>query len=163
MGETSATVFHDQIGLRLAESARRWRQLLDERLRDSGLSQARWLALLHLRRLGDGIAQIALAQSIGIEGASLVRILDDLEARRLVERRTDPQDRRAKHLLLTAEGLLALNEVDAIARALRREMLAGLDQQQITEFQDVLDRILANADQLSTKPRHSPRIEKPQP
>jgi len=56
-----------------------------------------------------------------------------------------------------------LNEVDAIARALRREMLAGLDQQQITEFQNVLDIILANADQLSARPRHSPRIEKPQP
>lgn len=163
MSETSSTALHDQVGLRLAESARRWRQLLDERLRDSGLSQARWLALLHLRRMGDGIAQIALAQSIGIEGASLVRILDDLESRRLVERRTDPQDRRAKQLSLTAEGLLALNEVDAIARALRQEMLAGLDQQQIIQFQDVLDSILANAEQLSTRARPSPRIEKLQP
>lgn len=163
MSETPPNGFHDQVGLRLAESARRWRQLLDERLRDSGLSQARWLALLHLRRLGDGITQIALAQSIGIEGASLVRILDDLEARRLVERHTDPQDRRAKHLLLTAQGLVALNEVDARAHALRREMLAGLDQQQIIAFQNVLDRILVNASKLSTKPRHCAHIEKAQP
>ena len=131
--------------MRLAETARRWRQLLDERLRDTGLSQARWLALLHLHRLGDGVTQIALAQSIGIEGPSLVRILDDLESRGLVERHADPQDRRAKRLVLTPDGALAMQEVDAIADALRGELLDGLDDLALTQLSLAIDRILQNA------------------
>lgn len=146
---------HAAIGMRIAETARRWRQLLDDRLRDTGLSQARWLALLHLHRLGDGISQIALAQSIGIEGASLVRILDDLESRGLVERRIDPKDRRARHLILTPAGAVAMQNVDVIASRLRHELLDGLDDSALHQLQFAIDRILDNAGRLMTKPRHS--------
>jgi MarR family transcriptional regulator for hemolysin len=140
--------------MRIAETARRWRQLLDDRLRDTGLSQARWLALLHLHRLGDGVSQITLAQSIGIEGASLVRILDDLESRGLVERHIDPQDRRAKRLVLTPEGTLAMQEVDAIADALRAELLDGLDDSALAHLLYAIDRILTNAARATA--RHRP-------
>lgn len=136
---------HTRIGMRIAETARRWRQLLDDRLRDTGLSQARWLALLHLHRLGNGVSQTALAQSIGIEGASLVRILDDLESRGLVERHVDPEDRRAKRLILTPDGAVAMQEVDAIADALRTELLDGIDDSVLDHLLSALDRVLRNA------------------
>lgn len=140
------------IGTRIAETARRWRQLLDEQLRGTGLSQARWLVLLHLSRLGDGTSQTSLAQSIGIEGASLVRLLDDLESRNLVERRVDPQDRRAKHPHLTNAGRMALNDVDTIAAAVRQDLLQGLDEQAIAHLLAMLDQILDNANRLTRKP-----------
>ena len=151
------------IGTRIAETARRWRQLLDERSRDTGLSQARWLVLLHLSRLGDGISQTSLAQSIGIEGASLVRLLDDLESRNLVERRIDPQDRRAKHLLLTSAGRLALNDVDAIAATVRQALLLGLDEHAIAHLLAMLDQILANAARLTRKPCNPDDLEEKTP
>lgn len=144
---------HALIGMRIAETARRWRQLLDDRLRDTGLSQARWLALLHLHRLGDGVSQITLAQSIGIEGASLVRILDDLESRGLVERHADPQDRRAKRLVLTPDGALAMQQVEGIADALRSELLDGLEDSALTQLRLAINTILNNAVLAATRQR----------
>ena len=152
---------HARIGMCIAETARRWRQLLDDRLRDTGLSQARWLALLHLHRLGDGVSQIALAQSIGIEGASLVRVLDDLESRGLVERHVDPHDRRAKRLVLTPEGAQAMLQVDTIADELRDELLDGLDDAARAHLLLAVDRILHNAAHAAARQRPPTRDRAP--
>ena len=80
----------DLFGLELGLLARWWRSKLDERLRPLGLSQARWTALWHLARGGDGLTQKQLARAVGVEGPSMVRVLDALERDGLVERRQPP-------------------------------------------------------------------------
>lgn len=64
-----------------------------------------------------GLSQITLASSLGIERARLVRLLDQLEERGLVERRPSPNDRRSHAMHLTLEGertLAAARELVAI-------------------------------------------------
>lgn len=78
--------------------ARRWRAALDERLAGLGLSDATWSPLVHIGRSGGGIRQNALAGRIGIDTSSLVRLLDILVAKALIERRQDPADRRSNLL-----------------------------------------------------------------
>jgi len=51
-----------------------------------------------------GLSQIALAGALGIERARLVRLLDQLEERKLVERRPAASDRRSHAMHLTREG-----------------------------------------------------------
>lgn len=70
--------------------------------------------------------QIQIAKKIGIEGPTLTRTLDMLEAGGLVERLADPADRRNKHLRLTEKGGDALDEILAIVDKLRARMLAGI-------------------------------------
>ncbi len=88
-------------GFLLNEATQSWRQEIDRRLAPRGLSQATWRALFHLERRGEGLTQRQLAENMGIEGPSLVRLIDHLEAAALLERRAAPLDRRCNHLFLT--------------------------------------------------------------
>jgi MarR family transcriptional regulator for hemolysin len=70
--------------------------------------------------------QGVLAEELGVEGPSLVRILDQLCAANLVERRDDPNDRRAKTLHLTAEGQALAGVVEDAVQVVRTRVLAGV-------------------------------------
>ena len=94
----------ETFGLLLGETARAWRTRLDQRLRPLGLSQAKWLVLLHLNLAKADLTQRELSARLGIEGPSLVRLLDRMEADGWVERRVSPSDRRAKTVHPTAKA-----------------------------------------------------------
>jgi MarR family transcriptional regulator for hemolysin len=91
-------------GFRISLIARRLRQAVDVELRAYGLTEATWRPLVYVARLGAGVRQKELAVALGIEGPSLVRLLDGLERRGLIERRADGTDRRARGIHLTADG-----------------------------------------------------------
>ncbi|MFC7399554.1 MarR family winged helix-turn-helix transcriptional regulator [Chelatococcus sp. GCM10030263] len=88
----------------LLQTGRLWRRFTDQVLVAHNISEASAAPLLWIGRLGGGIRQVALASYVGIEGPSLVRLLDQLEASGLVVRKDDPTDRRAKTLWLTEDG-----------------------------------------------------------
>ncbi len=128
----------ERLGPLLGETARLWRARLDERLRPLGLSQARWLVLLQLHRRGDGAVQRDLAQWVGIEGPTLVRLLDRMSADGWIERRESPQDRRAKTVHLTEQARGVVGRIDQVAAQLRRELLVDLDPRQVEKCKGVL-------------------------
>jgi len=134
----------DQFGFRLSRLARFWRSRLDEKMRPYGLTQARWNVLIHLRRGGDGFQQKTLANFVGIEGPTLVHILDNLEKQVLIERRPDPADRRGKTVHLTADGWRMIEVLDVVAADVRRENLAGIDDADLDHCLAVFSRIEAH-------------------
>lgn len=133
-----------RFGAEVALLARTWRAELDRRLSHLGLSQARWLVLLHLARQPQAPMQSELAAMVGVECATLARLLDGLEAQQLVRRVTVAEDRRAKRieLLPGTEALIA--QIEAIASELRGEILADIDQQELEVCQRVLLQMQAN-------------------
>lgn len=116
----------EAFALQLGRVSRGWRARLDDRLRATGLTQARWTTLLQLSRGGAGMTQRELADRVGVEGATIGRLLDALERQGLVERRSVNGDRRAYHIHLTAAAQPILKEINRIAASLRRELLAGI-------------------------------------
>ena len=70
--------------------ARMWRLRLDARLREDArlapfnLSLAKWRVLLRLQRSAEGLSQRQLAELVGVEGATMVGLIDRLEADGLV-------------------------------------------------------------------------------
>lgn len=123
-------------------AARRWRALLDDRLRPLGQSAARMEAMAVISRSPPGSAQIEIARRIGIEGATFTRMLDALEADALVERRPHPTDRRTKHIRLTAAGEAALAEILAAADRLRTQLLLGIERSEMERANAFLDMLL---------------------
>ncbi|ADI85876.2 MarR family winged helix-turn-helix transcriptional regulator [Geobacter sulfurreducens] len=113
---------------RLGLLTRRWRQVLDAEFRSVGLTDATWRPLLHLDLLGDGVRQKELAASVGIEGPSLVRLLDTLVAKGFIERSGDAADRRVKRLILTPEGRTTVARI--------RETLTALEDNLLSSFSD---------------------------
>lgn len=133
-----------RFGMQLANMSRGWRAELDRRLADLGLSQARWLVLLHLARFEDPPTQRELAQSVGVEGPTLARLLDSLENQGLVQRHAVVEDRRAKKIVLCDSARPLIQQIEAIATALRVELFAGIDEEDLRICMRVHTSILAN-------------------
>lgn len=133
-----------RFAMQLAQLSRAWRAELDRRLVGLGLSQARWLVLLHLARFDTPPTQRELAQSVGVEGPTLARLLDGLEAQGLVSRQVVAEDRRAKQITLSAKAQPLIEQIEAISTQLRHELFAGIDPVELQRCQQVQERILAN-------------------
>lgn len=131
-------------GMQLAQLSRSWRGELDRRLSGLGLSQARWLVLLHLALLEDIPTQRELAKSVGVEGPTLARLLDSLEAQGLVQRQAVPEDRRAKKVVLSPQARPLIEQIESIAQQLRTELFAGISEDDIKRCQQVQAQILQN-------------------
>ncbi|MDA8382841.1 MAG: MarR family transcriptional regulator [Betaproteobacteria bacterium] len=116
----------EQFGITLAELSRLWRRKLDDRLRPLGLSQAKWITLLQLSLAPKGTTQKDLAERIGIEGPTLVGLLDRLEADGWVERHESTTDRRSKTVHLSDRANPVLAQIRTIAAALRGEIFADV-------------------------------------
>jgi MarR family transcriptional regulator for hemolysin len=133
-----------RFGMQLASLSRGWRAELDRRLADLGLSQARWLVLLHLARFKEAPTQRELAQSVGVEGPTLARLLDSLENQGLVRRQAVIEDRRAKKILLCDTARPLIEKIETIATALRHELFEGIDEDDLRVCLRVHSTILAN-------------------
>ncbi|KJK07037.1 MULTISPECIES: MarR family transcriptional regulator [Pseudomonas] len=133
-----------RFGMQLAQMSRGWRAELDRRLAGLNLSQARWLVLLHLARFDEAPTQRELAQSVGVEGPTLARLLDSLEAQGLVRRQAVLEDRRAKKIHLCPPAKPLIDQIETIANALRAELFTGVDEEEMRVCMKVHARILAN-------------------
>lgn len=129
------------LGPMLAQVARHWRRAVDTRLQPFGLTEATWLPLLRLARAPRPMRQKDLAASLGLDGSSVVRLLDSLEQAGLVERRQEDADRRARAIVLTDQGRAVAGRVEAVSRAVREELFAGLDDADLAAAYRVVDHI----------------------
>jgi MarR family transcriptional regulator for hemolysin len=107
-------------------------------LRAIGLTEATWRPLVYLRRLGDGVRQKELATALSIEGPSLVRLLDSLERRGLIERREDENDRRARGIHLTRSGRELAVRAAKVGNAIQARLLAGVPASDLETCERVL-------------------------
>tara|TARA_Y100000780_G_C13440923_1_gene323317 strand:+ start:11 stop:436 length:426 start_codon:yes stop_codon:yes gene_type:complete len=136
----------DQFPFAVARVTRRWRKMLDERLKDLGVTQARWSTMVYLEKGGEGLTQRELASLMAIENPTLVRLLDSLEQQGLIERRPCPNDRRARRLHLTNAGRAFMDDLSERAEVLREEMLEGISDEEIECTVKVFQKILENAE-----------------
>lgn len=136
----------DQFPFAVARVTRRWRKLLDERLKDLGVTQARWTTMVYLQQGGEGLTQRELASLMAIENPTLVRLLDSLELQDLIERRACPNDRRARRLHLTDTGRDFMEVLSARAGQLRDGMLDGVSESDIEVALKVFHKIMENAE-----------------
>jgi MarR family transcriptional regulator, transcriptional regulator for hemolysin len=138
-----------RFGMQLAHLSRGWRAELDRRLAGLGLSQARWLVLLHLARFETPPTQRELAKSVGVEGPTLARLLDSLESQGLVRRHAVVEDRRAKQINLSESALPLIEQIETIANALRAELFTGVSEQELATAMAVHAKVLANLEKRS--------------
>jgi len=122
--------------------ARRWRAIANEHLSAIGQTQARWEALYWIAVSQGGATQRELAECVGIEEPTLVRMLHRLEQEGLVERRASQADRRTKTIVLTKAAEPHLKAMSGVIDKLREDVLQGLQPEEINQCVAVLDRLL---------------------
>src|SRR5436305_13384736 len=107
--------------------ARLLRTFADHEARRFGLTRAKWAVLARLDRF-EGLKQNELAEMLDLQPISLTRLLDGLSENGLIERRSCPNDRRAKRLFLRPAARPLLGRLSELGEELMTTALAGLDQ-----------------------------------
>jgi len=100
--------------------------------------------LLYLYRNGGSMPQKDLAECIGVEGPTVVRVLDGLERLELIERRDRPADRRTKDVVLTPRAAPILEEIRSITEGFRQEIWVGVADADIAVCRRVISCLLEN-------------------
>ena len=137
------------IGLQLALTAKTISMAFNAALQTQGGSVPVWLilnALTHERLA----TQVDLARSLGIEGPTLTRHLDNLEEAGLVERRRSDEDRRAVRVALTTSGEAAYRSMRGEVIAFNDRLLRGISGAEEDQLRDLLERLGANVSDLSS-------------
>lgn len=127
MNDLSVAELQLRFSSALHTTARSWRQAIDERLKDLGLSQAGWMAIAMVAKAPEPLSQKQLADLLAVEGPTIVAMVDRLVAAGLVLRVASESDRRVKLIELTAAGKALYRKVKQRADAVRSELLSGLD------------------------------------
>ena len=129
----------------LSRAYRQWRRAADLRLQPYDLTEATWLPLVHIARAATPPRQKDLAGSMFVDNSSVVRLLDNLEAAGLIQRK-EGEDRRAKIIVLTPRGRAIADKVETVARKVRTDALAGLSDKDIETTIRVLDHVCRTLD-----------------
>jgi DNA-binding MarR family transcriptional regulator len=98
---------------------------------------------LHQLRSGP-MSQQALGDALDIDASNLVAILNDLEDKRLITRRRDPDDRRRHIVEITETGVERLADVGIIVADVEERLVAALDDEQRAQLQELLTTIAAS-------------------
>lgn len=149
--EMLKTARHIEILEDLAKVSRKIRTIFDARVREKGLTLARARTLLKIAK-GEAGNQKQLAEELEIETATLVRLIDGLEAQGLIERREVEGDRRAKQVVLTPAGTRLAEIVDAMVIQIGRDVLGGIGQKDLQVAHMVLRRMAESLEAASLEP-----------
>ena len=123
--------------------SRTWRQVLEVRLAEMGLTDATWVPLFHLHDAGQPLTLKQLAERVGLDSSTLVRVVDLLESRGLLLRSTDAHDRRTKSLHLTTDGLHVVADVRAKLHQVDSQLLEGMDANTIAALRSGMQQLHA--------------------
>lgn len=138
----------EQLFDEMAAFNRKLRSFFDARVAEKGLTLARARTLFALSRRGS-LTQKELAEELEIETPTLVRLLDAMEKQKLIERRSDEIDRRAKRIHMTPAGQQTFEDVDAQAKAMRAEIALDISTDEIRVALNVVRRLTGNLQKLS--------------
>jgi MarR family transcriptional regulator for hemolysin len=115
----------------------------DDVLEEAGGSLPVWLVLLNLT-IRQTPHQRALAEAVGITGATLTHHLNAMEKRGLITRQRDPDNRRVHVVELTEEGRQTFLRLRQAAMEFNARLNAGLSPQEIETLSGLLARLAAN-------------------
>jgi len=117
----------------LNDVARMLRTCADYKARQFGVTRAQWVVLVRLDRF-EGLKQSELAEMLDLKPITLTRLLDRLCGTGLIERRSDPNDRRAKRLHLTAAARPLLERLGDLGDELMATAFAGVAREHVEQM-----------------------------
>jgi MarR family transcriptional regulator for hemolysin len=133
--------FEERFSAALHTSARLWRLALDKRLKHLGIGQSGWMTIAMIAKAREPMSQRALADLVGVEGPSMVSMLDRLERDGFVSRAPSALDRRVKLVHLTDAGKTIYAEVLKEATPFRTGLLADVDQEALAAATVLLETL----------------------
>lgn len=92
----------------------------------------------------DGLTQRDIAISLDKDSPSITRLIDELEGLKMLERKSDPNDRRAKNIYLTKKGKDVVPGIIEVTKVAFKKAFKGISENEINVMQSVLKRMMDN-------------------
>jgi DNA-binding MarR family transcriptional regulator len=131
------------LGFILKDVSRLWVRYFEVHADQIGMTLTQARVLVFLSR-NEGTTQARLAELCDTDPMTLVRVLDRMEREHLLERRPDPNDRRAYRVFLRPAADPVLAEITRIGDKARGEALAGISNEERSQLLALLERIQSN-------------------
>ena len=128
----------------IMDVARLLKTYADQRARQFGVSRAQWAVLMSIER-NEGLKQSELAEMLDLQPITLTRLLDRLADNGLIERRADPNDRRANRLYLKPAAKPLLGRLADLGADMMETVLEGIS---LTSTERMLKELSAVKDNL---------------
>src|SRR5450830_557329 len=132
-----------EVAFTIMDVARLLKTFADQQARQYGMTRAQWAVLVRLDR-SEGLKQSELAELLDLQPISLTRLLDRLAENKLIERRADPNDRRANRLFLTPAARTLLEQLAELGNDMMATVLDGLDAKTVERMLRDLGLVKAN-------------------
>ncbi len=136
------------VGLLIHDVARLLRSRIDQRAHAVGLTSAQWRVLSFIARAEikneEPPNQAALADQMDLEPITLSRLIDRMEAAKLIQRRPDPADRRAHRLYLQEAARPLVAKFREVASGCMDDALVGISDSEMDQVTEILTRVRNN-------------------
>ncbi len=132
-----------EIGLKMAVLARQMRQRFDERVEQMGVTRAKWVLIAAVAG-NPGTTQREIAAKLEVSDVTAGRMIDRISADGLIERRENPQDRRAYRIFLTPAAQPVMAKLATAADAYEQEMFSCMDEAELETMNALLDKLSAH-------------------
>src|SRR5574339_738173 len=127
----------------IMDVARLLKTYADQRARQFGISRAQWAVLMRIDR-NEGLKQSELAEMLDLQPITLTRLLDRLADNGLIERRADPNDRRANRLYLKPAAKPLLGRLADLGADMMETVLDGISSNSIERMLKELSAVKDN-------------------
>jgi DNA-binding MarR family transcriptional regulator len=143
--DTCASALHADLGWTLGTVFRAYLKATDAVMADlPGAHRGYQILTTAVRAVP--ATQLSIAQRLGVDRTVMTYLLDDLERAGLIERRPDPADRRARHIVATDQGRSTLAELALRLRDVEEHVLVCLDEAERATVRTLLRRLALHAD-----------------
>jgi len=135
--------FERNLGFLIGDVARLTRTSFDRRVQTLGLTRSQWWVLTYVYR-EQGLTQSALAEHLEVGKVALGNLIDRLEAKGWVERKSEQRDRRINRIYLTQSVMPIIEAMRAPAQDLYETIVASMSNQQQEALVDLLLMVRRN-------------------
>lgn len=136
--------FHHEAMLNIVHTANQLSLLGAAFFRGYDLTEAQWNVLFALKYKQAELTQSDLGKRLVVTRASITSVLDRLEQKGLVERRSVPGNRRIYHVELTRKGQALVEQLEPLYRNEVHGALQGFTEEDLRVFVNYLERVRAN-------------------
>lgn len=136
-----------RIGFLIHDCARLRRIVLDEVFKPLNITRSQAWLMAYLSRK-EGLPQSVLAEQMGLGKVALGGLIDRLESSKMIERRSDPSDRRINNIFLTALGRKVIKQMRQLTLTANQDILKDIPLEDLKSTVLLLDKLKHNLQEM---------------
>ena len=137
--------FENSVGFIINRTAKTLVYAFDQELRKKvGITFGQWKIIIILANNDDCLSQKEIADKLGLEGPTLIPIIDKLEKDGFLSRKVDKNDRRNNRIFLTKKSFDFLNSMINCGENIKRILLKDISDVDISITKNTLEKMWQN-------------------